>query len=248
LTQIINSLGSSFTVNIVRTVSDAKRDFYKAFPKPINSIYRRVVDELLVEIHLLTVNQKFSYDPIFALGVVTAFDRFTVGYQPESDLVNIFSSLSQALVLNPEQMRQEAGHLTDLATRSPAGIKDLLTTLESNADLEPLAAKIPAIASNSKFKYSRLFAVGLFTLLEIAVPDDIADSTKRQELINQVGTTLQIGADRLSKDIDLYRSNLEKILQTRQMMADMVEAERKKRENQTKKLAETTTVTPEPVS
>jgi len=224
--------------NNVRTVADAKRDFYKAFPKPVNSIYRRVVDELLVEIHLLTVNQKFVYDPIFALGVVTAFDRFTVGYQPESDLVHIFTALSKALVLDPEQMRREALTLSELATRSPMGVKDLLTTLESSADLEPVMGQLRAIASNPQFKYSRLFAVGLFTLLEIAVPEDITDNTKRQALINQVGTTLQIGADRLSKDLDLYRSNLEKISQTRQMMADMVEAERKKRENQTKKLAE----------
>ena len=70
-------------MNTVRTVSDTKKDFYLAFPKPVNQVYRRVVDELLVEVHLLKVNQTFVYDAIFALGFVTTFDRFTVGYKPE---------------------------------------------------------------------------------------------------------------------------------------------------------------------
>jgi len=222
-------------VNNVRTVSDTKRDFLNAFTKPIVSIYRRIIDELLVESHLLVVNQTFAFDPIFALGLVTAFDRFTVGYQPESDRQAIFVALIQALQLNPEQLRQEAGHMSELAMRMPTELKDLLTTLETSANLDPLMGQVRSIAANPNFKYSRLFAIGIFTLLEIAEPESIADQDKRQELINQVGNTLKIGADRLSKDLDLYRSNLEKLEQGRQMMADLAEAERKKREKQAKK-------------
>jgi hypothetical protein len=40
---------------------------------------------------------------------------------------------------------------------------------------------------------------------------------------------MKFGGDRLLKDIDLYRTNLDKIEQGRQMIADMVDAERKKR-------------------
>ena len=72
-------------MNNVRTVSDAKRAFYTLHTRPINSIYRRVVEELMVEMHLLFVNTDFSYDAIYALGVVTAFDRFMQGYRPEHD-------------------------------------------------------------------------------------------------------------------------------------------------------------------
>jgi photosystem II biogenesis protein Psp29 len=219
-------------------VADAKHDFYKAFPKPINSIYHRVIDELLVEIHLLRVSQTFAYDSVFALGVATAFDRFMVGYQPNSDLLGIFNALCQALKLEPEQVRKESSNLTDLATRFPDQIKSLFTSLEigaeSGSDLDILMGQVRAIASYPKFKYSRLFAVGIFTLLEVALPDDVAETEKRQALITQIGNTLQISSERLLKDLDLYRANLEKIQQNRQMMEDMVEAERKKREKQAK--------------
>lgn len=219
-------------MNNVRTVADAKHDFYKAFPKPVNSIYRRVIDELLVEVHLLRVSQTFTYDSVFALGVATAFDRFMAGYEPSSDLDHIFKGLCQALSLESEQIRLESSNLTDLATKFPDQIKSLFTTLESGADLDSLMGQVRAIASNPKFKYSRLFAVGIFTLLEVALPEVIADPEKRQALLTQVGDTLKISSERLLKDLDLYRSNLEKVQQNRQMMDDMVEAERKKREKQ----------------
>jgi len=216
-------------VNTVRTVSDTKKDFYLAFPKPVNQVYRRVVDELLVEIHLLKVNQTFVYDAIFALGFVTTFDRFTVGYKPETDRFAVFHALCSALQFDSDRIRQDAATLNDLATRSPNEIKTLLTNLDSGIDLPPLSGQLQTIAHQENFKYSRLLGVGLYALLEISDPDAIADNTKREELLKLVGETLKCGSDRLLKDIDLYRSNLDKIEQARQMIADMVEAERKKR-------------------
>jgi len=85
------------------------------------------------------------------------------------------------------------------------------------------------IATKENFKYSRLLGVGLYALLEISDPETIADHAKRDSAVKLVGETLKFGSDRLLKDIDLYRSNLDKIEQARQMIADMVEAERKKR-------------------
>ena len=216
-------------MNTVRTVSDTKKDFYLAFPKPVNQVYRRVVDELLVEVHLLKVNQTFVYDSIFALGFVTTFDRFTVGYKPETDRFAVFHALCSALQFDSDRVRQDATTLIDLATRSPNEVKDLLTKLESGGYLEPLAGQLHTIANKENFKYSRLLGVGVYALLEISDPEAIADNTKREEILKLVGETLKFGSDRLLKDIDLYRSNLDKIEQARQMIADMVEAERKKR-------------------
>jgi photosystem II biogenesis protein Psp29 len=216
-------------VNTVRTVSDTKKDFYLAFPKPVNQVYRRVVDELLVEVHLLKVNQTFVYDSIFALGLVTTFDRFTLGYKPETDRFAVFHALCSSLQFDSDRIRQDATTLSDLALRSPNDIKPLLTNLDSGISLEPLSDQLQTIAHKENFKYSRLLGVGLYALLEISNPDEIADNTKREEVIKSVGEMLKFGGDRLVKDVDLYRSNLDKIEQARQMMADMAEAERKKR-------------------
>jgi photosystem II biogenesis protein Psp29 len=216
-------------VNTVRTVSDTKKDFYLAFPKPVNQVYRRVVDELLVEIHLLKVNQTFIYDAIFALGVVTTFDRFTAGYKPETDRFAVFHALCSALQFDSDRIRQDANTLTELATQSPNEVKTLLTSLDAEIKLAPLSDQLHTIANKENFKYSRLLGIGLYALLEIVDPEAIADNSKREELIKSVGDILKFGSDRLLKDVDLYRSNLDKIEQARQMIADMVEAERKKR-------------------
>ncbi|MEI6064337.1 MAG: photosystem II biogenesis protein Psp29, partial [Pseudanabaena sp. ELA748] len=119
--------------------------------------------------------------------------------------------------------------LSDLAAKSPDQIKTLLTSLDSGIHLEPLSGQLHTIANKENFKYSRLLGVGLYALLEITDPDAIADNTKREEMLKVVGEVLKFGSDRLLKDVDLYRSNLDKIEQARQMIADMVEAERKKR-------------------
>lgn len=216
-------------MNTVRTVSDTKKDFYLAFPKPVNSVYRRVIDELLVEVHLLKVNQTFVYDSIFALGFVTTFDRFTVGYKPETDRFAVFHALCSALQFDSDRVRQDATTLSDLATRSPNEVKTLLTNLESGIHLEPLSGQLHTIANKENFKYSRLLGVGLYALLESVDPEVIADNPKREEVLKLIGDIFKFGSDRLLKDIDLYRSNLDKIEQARQMIADMVEAERKKR-------------------
>jgi hypothetical protein len=118
-----------------------------------------------------------------------------------------------------------------------------LTNPDSGINLEPLSSQLQAIAHKENFKYSRLLGVGLYALLEIGEPEAIADSTKREALIKLVGESLKIGSDRLPKDIDLYRSNLDKIEQARQMIADMVEAERKKR-TQKESASTTTSVVP----
>jgi photosystem II biogenesis protein Psp29 len=230
-------------VNTVRTVSDTKKDFYLAFPKPVNQVYRRVVDELLVEIHLLKVNQTFVYESVFALGFVTTFDRFTLGYKPETDRFAVFHALCSALQFDSDRIRQDAATLSDLATRAPEDVKTLLTTLDSGLNLEPLSGQLQVITTKENFKYSRLLGVGLYALLEISDPEAIADHAKRDEIIKLVGENLKFGSDRLPKDIDLYRSNLDKIEQARQMIADMVEAERKKRASKVAAISETTTPT-----
>ena len=137
-------------VNNNRTVSDTKRTFYTIHTRPINSIYRRVVEELMVEMHLLSVNVDFRYDPIYALGVVTAFDRFMQGYSPEADKVSIFNGLCQALGDDPGRYQQDASRLNDLASRLSAS--DLLSWLDGSTrfdDAGDLQASIAAIATNS---------------------------------------------------------------------------------------------------
>ncbi|MGB3637750.1 MAG: photosystem II biogenesis protein Psp29 [Rivularia sp. (in: cyanobacteria)] len=217
-------------MNNVRTVSDTKRTFYSLHTRPINTIYRRVVEELMVEMHLLSVNADFKYNPIYALGVVTTFNRFMQGYKPDEDKESIYNALIKSVEEDPQQYRQDAQRLEELTKNIPA--KDLVANLSekrlgNDSDLQAL---LESIANNPSFKYSRLFAIGLYTLLESSDPEMVKDEKLRNEALKTIANSLNLSEDKLSKDLDLYRSNLDKMAQAAIVMADMVAADRKRRE------------------
>ena len=218
-------------MNNVRTVSDTKRSFYTVHTRPINSIYRRVVEELMVEMHLNSVNVDFSYNPIYALGVVTVFERFMEGYNPQKDTESIFSALIQAIEEDPQVYKQDSQKLQALAKNLSS--QELVACLaqETNSEKDAnLQALLQAISSNPKFKYSRLFAIGLFSLLEASNPELVKDEKQLAEVLEKIITGLNLSYDKFNKDLELYRSNLDKMQQTLVVMADMLSADRKKRQ------------------
>ena len=216
----------------VRTVSDAKRDFYALHTRPINSIYRRVVDELLVEMHLLSVNVDFAYDPLYALGIVTTFDRFMEGYEPESDKASLFNALCRSVQSSPEQYRSDAESIKAAVTG--ASLEDFKAQFEHLSDAtysDGLKGTLAKVASQEKFKYNRPFGIGLYTLLETVTDEDMLKNKETFEaLLKELSGKLNVSEDKLSKDLELYRSNLEKFAQAQEVMKDMLAAERKKRE------------------
>lgn len=230
-------------MNNVRTVSDTKRTFYTLHTRPINTIYRRIVEELMVEMHLLSVNVDFSYNSIYALGVVTTFERFMQGYLPERDKESIFNALLRAVEVDPQRYKDDAQRLQGLAKSLPP--RELIAWLSqtnlSEQDGE-LQFSLAAIAKNPNFKYNRLFAIGLFSLLEFSDPELVKDEKQRTEALKTIANGLHLSDDKLNKDLELYRSNLDKMAQAMVVMADMLSADRKKREQRTQKSS--TTVAP----
>lgn len=185
----------------------------------------------MVEMHLLAVNVDFHYDPFYALGVFTSFHRFMQGYRPDPDKASIFDGLCRALEEDPQRYRTDATRLEALAQRLSA--TDLIAWVEgsnSQPDFGDLHEQVRAIAGNPNFKYSRLFAIGLYTFLELSEPDAAKDDTKRVDALKRMCAALTVPEDKLQKDLDLYRSNLEKMAQARIVMEDALKADRKKRE------------------
>jgi photosystem II biogenesis protein Psp29 len=203
--------------------------------RPINSIYRRFVEELMVEMHLLSVNVDFRYDPIYALGVVTSYDRFMQGYRPEKDLTSIFNAICQAVQENPQKYRQDAQKLEEFAkSLSSETLLAWLSKEGSSADVGEFQEVLDAIATNPKFKYSRIFAIGLFTLLEIVGPEMVKDEKQRTAALEKLSAALNLPGEKITKDLELYSSNLDKMNQARQVLQDILAADRKKREDREK--------------
>lgn len=214
------------------TVSDTKRAFYAAYTRPLNSIYRRVIDELLVEIHLLRVNEDFVYDPVFALGIVTTYERFMLGYQPPEEQDLIFQALIRAEGLDFSQVRTDAQQL--LQSTAGQTIDGIVSGIEQAAVNSSTGIQQcwRQVASNPKFKYSRLFAIGLYTLLEQADPELGKNESNLNEILQKIGLALHLPAEKPQKDLELYRANLEKMTQARKTLDDIIEADRRRKEQQ----------------
>jgi len=83
---------------------------------------------------------------------------------------------------------------------------------------DDLQQQLKLIANNPKFKYSRLFAIGVFTLLE---PDSdlVKDEKQRVEALKQTSAALHM---RTNSTRFRAGGNLEKMAQALTVMADML--------------------------
>jgi photosystem II biogenesis protein Psp29 len=189
------------------------------------------VEELMVEMHLLSVNVDFRYDPIYALGVATSFNRFMQGYRPPQDRESIFDALCQSVGQEAQQYQRDAQLLKGLSGSISAD--ELVSWFNSPTPLDAAGdfhTTVAAIADNPKFKYSRLFAIGLYTLLEQADSELVKDEKRLTEALKQIAQALNLPEEKFQKDLELYRSNLEKMAQAQSVIEDVIKAERKKRE------------------
>lgn len=216
-----------------RTLSDTKRSFYQYHRRPINSVYRRVVEELIVEMHLLSVNVDFRPEPIYYLGVCESFRRFMEGYTPERDFDSIFRALCLSVGGNPEEYQQLSKTLLEFAKNNPpAKVIDWLLNPTPLDGLTQVAASWRQALDNPRFKYSRLFAIGLYTLMTASDEELAKNQDKFIETIQPLAARLNLPVEKLKKDLDLYRSNLDKMKQMLSVMSDILEAARKKRQEE----------------
>lgn len=97
----------AWCADVPPTVSETKLNFLKAYKRPIPSIYNTVLQELIVQQHLMKYKRSYRYDPVFALGFVTIYDKLMEGYPSDEDRDAIFQAYIKALKEDPEQYRLE---------------------------------------------------------------------------------------------------------------------------------------------
>jgi photosystem II biogenesis protein Psp29 len=192
----------------------------------------------MVEMHLLSVNTDFVYEPFYALGMVTTFDRFMAGYLPETDKDSIFNALCRSIESDPQKYRADAEALkASVAGLSIEDIKSKFAEAQTGYGSTPLQSALSTIANNPKFKYSRLFAIGIYALVEAIDATAIDNKEKREALFVALSEGLKLSSDKVAKDLELYSNNLEKMAQAQVVMQDMIAAERKKREQRAQEIS-----------
>ncbi|KAG0564928.1 hypothetical protein KC19_8G150400 [Ceratodon purpureus] len=204
----------------VPTVSDTKGAFIKSYRKPIPSIYSTVIQELLVQQHLMRYNSTYTYDPVFALGFVTVYDQLMDGYPNDADRDAIFKAYITSLNEDPELYRKDATKLEEWAAAQSGGaITDFASKDgEVEAALKGIAERA---AGKESFHYSRFFAIGLFRLLEKANASDPA-------VLENLSKALNISKRSVDRDLDVYRNLLSKLAQGKELIKEYNEREKKK--------------------
>ena len=199
-----------------QTIADSKRAFHQAFPHVIAPLYRRLADELLVELHLLSHQSQFEANALFSVGLCTVFDTFTKGYRPESQTEALFSALCSSNGFNAAKVRKTNASMLDEA---------------KGKDLEGLRGWLSSHSLNSGSHYSRLMAVGLMSLLRAGSTDDCGSET--QAIVQQskeLAESLGLPLDRVEKDLTLFGSNSERMDQAVELVEETIAAEKRKKE------------------
>ena len=217
-------------MNTVRTVAATKAAFQAAYQRPINSVYRRFVEEYMTELHLVTVSSNFAYDPFFALGMVKVFDTFIQGYTPDSEIPRIFDAICQSLQLKPDVIRQDANKLTEILRNSDSDA--VLSVLQRDVgaiEIEGIGSILDTIRDNPDFRYSRTFLLGIYSALELVAGEEL-DRDRLTQQVETIAERLNLSLERVKKDMELYQSNIEKLTQAQALLKDMAEAAQKKKE------------------
>ncbi|EYU26097.1 hypothetical protein ABFS82_08G111900 [Erythranthe guttata] len=207
-------------VTDIPTVSQTKSNFLKAYKRPIPSIYNTVLQELIVQQHLVRYKRTYRYDPVFALGFVTIYDKLMEGYPSDEDRDAIFKAYVEALNEDPAQYRVDAQKLEEWARAQSSS--SLVDFTSKEGEVEGILKDIAERAgSNGNFSYSRFFAVGLFRLLELA-------NATEPTILDKLCAALNINKKSIDRDLDVYRNLLSKLVQAKELLKEYVDREKKK--------------------
>lgn len=215
----------SAATDVPPTVAETKMNFLKLYKRPIPSIYNTVLQELIVQQHLMRYKRTYQYDPVFALGFVTVYDRLMEGYPSDEDREAIFQAYITALKEDPEQYRIDAQKLEEWAQGQTAS--SLVEFPSKEGEVEGILKDIAERAGGKgNFSYSRFFAVGLFRLLELA-------NATEPTVLEKLCAVLNVNKRSVDRDLDVYRNLLSKLLQAKELLKEYVDREKKKREERT---------------
>ena len=95
------------TTAAVPTVADTKRSFLQNNPKPLPGLYTPIVNELLVQQHLIVFNKTYTHDPVSSLGLLSVWDGVMEG-APNIDSEAVLKALLESLERDPQEYRADA--------------------------------------------------------------------------------------------------------------------------------------------
>jgi len=200
------------------TVSDTKRAFLQNYPKPLPGLYTPIVNELLVQQHLIVFNKRYMYDPVSSLGLLSVWDGVMEG-APNLNSEEVLQGLLKAIQQDPEEYRADATRLEAWAG-GKSGVEGLLPAAggdEIQQDLVTMAER----HAGGEFLYTKYIAIGLFRLLELGQATD-------PESLKTMVEAMNLNLEKVQSDLLTYKNILSKMSKGKDLMEEMLVRERKK--------------------
>ena len=194
------------------TVSDSKKLFHEQFPYVIPSLYKRIVDEMLVELNLLNHQNEFTQDDLFCIGLTETFKELMKGYKPENHLDPLFDSLCSST--NFESMK-----IKEISEKSQKEFNDK----SSNDILKLLKEK-----SNSKLYPSRILNLGIYIIISNSQDLKEKNESEANKIIFDIFEKLNLSINKAEKDIGIYKSSLLKMEQAKELIEELKLKDKKK--------------------
>ena len=194
------------------TVSDSKKVFHEKFPYVIPGLYKRIVDEMLVELNLLNHQNEFKQDYIFCVGLTETFKELLKGYKPEKHLDLLFESLCSSTNF-------EAKEINEISLKSQKEFKDKIPK-----DILKLIIE----KSNSKLYQSRILNLGVYILISNFQDPREKDESKKNMMISDIFEKLNLSANKAEKDIGIYKSSISKMEQAKELIQELRIKDKKK--------------------
>ncbi len=186
------------------TVSDSKKLFHEKFPYVIPGLYKRIVDEMLVELNLLNHQNEFVQDQLFCVGLTQTFKELTKGYKPEKHLSPLFDSLCNSSNFESEIIKETSEKT--LKIFKDKSLKDVINMLIEK--------------SKSKLYPSRILNLGLYSIISGSKDfDDMKDSAKNK-IISETVKSLNLSVNKAEKDIGIYKSTVIKLQQAKELIEE----------------------------
>ena len=194
------------------TVSDSKKLFHEKFPFVIPGLYKRIVDEMLVELNLLNHQNEFKQDYLFCIGLTETFKEFTKGYKPEKHLDLLFESLCSSTNF-------EAKEIKEISQKSQKELNG-----KSSEDI----LKVLKEKSNTKLYPSRILNLGIFILFSNSQDFKEKNEIEMNKMISDIFEELSLSPSKAEKDIGIYKSSITKMEQAKELIEELRIKDKKK--------------------
>ena len=194
------------------TVSDSKKLFHEQFPYVIPGLYKKIVDEMLVELNLLNHQNEFTQDYLFCIGLTETFRELTKGYKPDKHLDILFESLCNSTNF-------EAKEIKEISQKSQKEFSD-----KSSKDILKLLKE----KSNSKLYPSRILNLGIYIVISNSQDFKENNEIEMNKMISDIFEKLSLSSNKAEKDIGIYKSSISKMQQAKELIEELRIKDKKK--------------------